>query len=108
MSGLGSAFGVRHASVLTKALPDNSLTKMKLRGDDSWRDELLLCSIANSLRLLPAQFSGKRSEVRKVELFGPKKKPQKAVRGYSAPVEEVDRILSGNWQEITREEAQNG
>lgn len=68
----------------------------------------MLCSIANSLRLLPAQLSGKQSAVRKVKLFGPTEKNNKKVKTYAATVEEVDRILGGEWQEITREEAHNG
>lgn len=99
---------LRHASVLCKELPENCATKQKLRGDKPWNDELLLCSIANSLKLLPAQLSGKQSTIKKVQLFGPSQKNDRKIKGYAATVEEVDRKLNGKRREITREEALNG
>lgn len=105
---LGRGLSLDRAGALVACLPENSLVKSRLRGDEPWGDELLLCSAANSLKLLPAQLSGRRCAVKQVKLFGPSQKARRRIGGAAATVAEIDRQLAGKWRDITREEALDG
>lgn len=102
----GQFYSFNHAARLMVQLPENSRVKRAARGDEPWQDEVLLASIANSLRALPVQLAGKKSDLKKVHQFGPKAKDSgtansRKVQGVAVSVADFDRMMnSTEWKAV--------